>query len=303
MQFNQNHSIRHKNFGLLCGLLFISSILILTACDQTFEPLQENNQYNFNISGYLDASADTQWVRVGTIRESIDAPPNPEGIHVTLEDIQSGETVIMNDSVFTSQNVLNYWSTMDIENEKTYRISVERKGKMSSVTVTTPKELPEPYIVVSGPPDGANIYIDDSIEHIADVQSVYHVILNPGTENTKRVYRFSIRNTIEFTYSFFGSYIASSNHEEEEAYIEESLSNTEYSIERRQVFIAAGGPEWIDDISSIDDLEYFLDGSASNVENGLGYVVGISSGWYRLATCLTPDRSNFSPCPEEEPFW
>lgn len=282
---------------------FICSLVLLCGCDQTFEPLKENTRYNFTISGTLDASADTQWIRVGTIRQSIDEPPNPEGIQVTLEDLQTGETVVMNDSVFTSRNVLNYWTTTDIENEQTYRITVERGGKASRVTVTTPKELSSPYILNPTDPNGANFYIDDAIEHIADVQSVYYVILNPDTENQRRVYRFPIRHTLKHTFAYSGSNFAFANWEREVAHIEQSIGNAEYSIEKRQVFIAAGGPEWIDDISSIDNLEYFLDGSASNVENGLGYVVGIDAKWFRQFSCLKPDRSNFAPCPEEEPFW
>lgn len=78
---------------------------------------------------------------------------------------------------------------------------------------------------------------------------------------------------------------------------------TEISVVNRQIFVASGGPEWDDNISSIVDLEYFLAGNASNVENGLGYVVGISSKWFRQAICQTPDGSNVAPCEPEERFW
>jgi hypothetical protein len=304
VQFHQTHSINLKYFELLSVLLIISAILIFTACNQTFEPLQENNRYNFNISGYLDASADTQWIRVGTVRESIDEPPNPEGIQVTLEDMQSGEIVVMNDSVFTSKNILNYWSTMDIENEQSYRITVESDGKTSEVTLTTPTELPPIYITVNdSEPVGANFYIDDDIEHIADVQSVYYVILSPGIEDIRRVYRFPIRYTLQHTFAYSGSNFAFANWDREVAHIEQSLGNTEYSIKKRQVFIAAGGPEWVDDISSIDNLEYFLDGTASNVQDGLGYVVGVDAKWFPQSPCEAPDKSRIVPCPEEEPYW
>lgn len=163
-RINHRKSIRFA----ACLLLFLPfCLLIFSSCDDSFQPIQKNNRYNFNISGYLDASADTQWVRVGTIRESIDEPPNPEGIKVTLHNLQTGETVAMNDSVFTSKNILNYWTTMDIEHEQTYRIIAENvEGKSSQVTVTTPRDLPEPFIVVSGPPDRANIYISMMVLNI-----------------------------------------------------------------------------------------------------------------------------------------
>lgn len=303
MQFHQTHRIRHKYFGFLCGLLFISTILIFTSCDQTFEPLQENNRYNFNISGYLDASADTQWIRVGTVRESIDEAPNPEGIHVTLEDLESGETVMMNDSVFISRNVLNYWTTMDIKNEQTYRITVESADeKESRVTVTTPKELPTIYVTTVPTKEG-RIYIDNEVENVADIQSVWFVILNPGTENIRREYRFPIRHTLKFTYNFFGSYMAFANWEEERKRIEQSVGNAEISIVSRRFFVALGGPEWDDSLSTIDDIEYFLDGTGSNVENGLGYVVGINSGWFQQADCMAPDGSKHIPCEPLDPIW
>lgn len=289
---------KHYLFLLACGTL------ILYSCSDSFEPLKENNLYNFNISGYLDASADTQWVRVGTIRHSIDEPPDPTGITVTLEDLQYGETVVMKDSVFASRNVLNYWTTMDINHEQSYRITAAgTDGKSSTVSVSTPKELPPLYVTTPRIPPGARIYFDESIEHIADVQSVWYVILKSGTEIRRRIYRFPIRHTLSTTSAYFSTYSAFANHAEEQKQIEESAGGAEITIVNRQFFVAAGGPEWDDNLSSIVDLEYFLEGTASNVENGLGYVIGISSGWYPQLTCLTPDRSNYAPCEPREPFW
>jgi hypothetical protein len=296
--------MRRKAFiSSFCLSLCIS--ILLTGCDQTFEPLRENDQYYFSIFSYLDASADTQWVRVGTVRQDIDGHPDPKGIRVTLEDLQSGKTVVMNDSLFASKGFLNYWTTMDIENEQTYRITAEHTdGKASRVTVTTPKELLPPFIVNVRNPDGANIYIDDAVEHIADLQSVWYVTLNPENENRRRIYRFPIRNTLKPTFSFFGAYFAFANWEKELDQIEQSIGGAEMLVASRQFFVGAGGPEWDDSLSKVDDLEYFLDGTASNVENGLGYVVGISSGWFPQATCLTPDRSGFAPCtPDDGPYW
>ncbi|TVQ00962.1 MAG: DUF4249 family protein [Balneolaceae bacterium] len=281
---------------------------LFTACDDSFQPFQENDTYFFSIHGYLDASADTQWVRVGTIRQNIDELPDPEGIRVTLKDLQSGETVVMNDSVFTSQNVLNFWTTMDIKHEQTYEITAEHTdGNKSRVTVTTPTGLPSINIVPQcgvGVSPGARIFIDDTVEHIADLQSVWYVILNPGTENRRRIYTFPLRNILTHTSGYRGSYTARVYWDRELTQIEQSVGlGTEISVTARQFFVAAAGPEWDDNISSIVNLEYFLLGTASNVENGLGYVVGVCSKWFRQDSCLTPDRSNTAPCVPEEPFW
>lgn len=284
-----------------CFLLF--GVALLSGCDQTFQPLQENNIYHFSIYGYLDAAADTQWVRVGPARGDINEPPDPSGIKVALEHLQSGETVTMNDSLFASKSYLNYWTTMDIENEETYRITAEREeGKTSSVTVTTPKEVPLPIVVSSQGSDYFDIFIDDSVEKPADIQVKWYVIIAPRGIRQKRTYTFPLRDKINHSEAYGGSWQISVDTEPQEAEIQRS-SGGNMSIAHRQFFAAAGGPDWDESISSIDDLEYFLDETTSNVENGLGYVIGIDSKWVSLASCLTPDNSNFAPCPPEEPFW
>lgn len=283
------------------GLLLLCAFLLVATCDQTFEPLQENDEYYFSMYGYLDAAADTQWIRVGKPRESINELPDPSGITVTLEHVQTGETVVMNDSLFTSRDALNYWTTFDIENEQTYRIKVEREdGKSSGVTVTIPAEFPTP-IVVYDPLAGYTIYISDSVDRVADIQTKWYVILQPNTEKMERTYTFTYKNSIKHTTAYGGAYFINTGGEGR--YISENTGRAERDVLHRQFFVASGGPEWDDNISSINDLEYFLDVSASNVENGLGYVVGITSKWVPYKTCLTVDSSNYAPCPEEDPFW
>lgn len=293
---------------ICCLLLSAFILLTMSNCDEPFQPLQENDTYFFSIQGFLDASADTQWVRVGTIRSSVDEPPDPEGIRVTLKDLGSGETVAMNDSVFTSQNVLNYWTTMDIKHEQTYEITAQyNDGNASRVTMTTPSELPAVYVIFQagvGVPPGVKIHIIDTVENIVDLQSVWYVNLNPGAENQRRIFTFPLRNTLTHTSTFFGSYTTTVNWETEMEQIQQRVGeNTEISVANRQIFVAAGGPEWNKNISSIADLEYFLAGIASNVENGLGYVVGISTNWFQQDTCRTSASSNAVPCIPEEPFW
>lgn len=296
----QERKIHYKYgpFFLLCAFSLV------VGCDQTFEPLQENDRYHFSIYGTLDAAADTQWVRVGIPRQSINERPDPSRITVILQNVNTTESVIMQDSLFGSNDLLNYWTTMPLETEQTYRIIAERDdGKSSHVKVTIPDELPTPLVWVNNNPPGYMIYIDDSVEHIADVQTKWYVLLSPQTERVKRVYTFNYRNTLKHSGAFGGAYFTLVPDSEERRYITESNAGAEITVLHRQFFVAAGGPEWDENIPSIDDLEYFLDGTASNVENGLGYVVGTDSKWVPYKTCLTADSSNVIPCEPEEPFW
>ncbi|NBC02123.1 MAG: hypothetical protein GVY20_00290 [Bacteroidetes bacterium] len=173
--------------------------------------------------------------------------------------------------------------------------------------MTTPKEFPSLYITISdvdGSAVGANIYIDDDVERIADLQSVWYVIVNPGTDvERRRIYRFPLRNTLKHTTAFRGAFYAFSNWGRELSQIEHSVGRVEVSVVSRRFFVATGGPEWDENFSSIDNIQYFLSETASNIENGVGYVVGIEGKWFRQSDCLTPDESGYEPCEPVEPIW
>jgi hypothetical protein len=289
----------------ISGACFLLCAFILVAgCNDSFDPLQQNNKYYFSIYGTLDAAADTQWVRIGVPRENINETPNPSGITVILENVETGQSAVMQDSLFTSGNLLNYWTTMPLENEQTYRIKVSQEdGKASMVTVTIPEELPTPIVINNGPPNpGLSIIIDGSVEHVADVQTKWYVLLYPETQRIKKIYTFTYRNEIIPIPTYGGAWYVFTTNAEQLGYIENN-TNAEFAVLHRQFYVAAGGPEWDENISSVDDLEYFLDGTASNVENGLGYVVGIDSKWVPFKSCVTADSSNVAPCEPEKPFW
>lgn len=197
---------------------------------------------------------------------------------------------------------------MDINKEQSYHITAEGLDKKTSqVTVTTPKEFPTVFITISdvdGSAVGANIYIDDDIERIADLQSVWYVIVNPNTDvQRRRIYRFPLRNTMNHTTAFSGAYYAFSNWGRELAHIEQSVGRVKVSIISRRFFAATGGPDWNEKFSSLDNFKYFLNETASNIEDGVGYVVGIEAKWFRQTDCLTPEGSGYIPCEPVEPIW
>ncbi len=155
----------------------------------------------------------------------------------------------------------------------------------------------------NGPPNpGYSIIIDGSVEHVADLQTEWYVLLYPQTQRIKKVFTFTYRNTIIRIPTYGGAWNAFTTNAEELGYIRKN-TNAEFTVLHRQFYIAAGGPEWDADIPSISNLEYFLDGTASNVENGLGYVIGIDSKRVPYEACVTADSSNLAPCEPEEPFW
>jgi len=129
--------------------LLICITWILSGCNETFEPWQENDQYHFSMFGYLDASADTQWVRILPVREELFLEPRPLDFIVTMEHAESGESIVMQDSLFSyfQGYAWNFRSEMDIRPGQTYRITASHPdGRSSHTTVQLPEDFPTPIL-------------------------------------------------------------------------------------------------------------------------------------------------------------
>jgi hypothetical protein len=277
-------------------------ILLLAGCEFSVDPLQENDQYHFSMYGYLDASADTQWVRVMPIRDSLFYEPKPLDATVTLTNSASGETVDMNDSLFSYvQGVYthNFWTTVDIEPAETYRItaeSTEGKEASSNVEVTLPEDFPTPLVVMardrqSDKPD--RIYIN-GLEKVADVQTVYHVAANSGGSTL-----YTVPHLKDTSRTTSGGYVAVIDREEEQQKVNNFIANP---VLKKQIFVAAGGPDY-PKLARIEQSVVVLPEGISNVENGVGFVGGIVSKTVPYKGCFKEGTDVFVHCPLEPPPW
>jgi hypothetical protein len=124
------------------------------ACDERFEPIAPS-PLGFSVFGYLDASADTQWIRVMPIRPLRVTSADPLDAQVTLEHLETGRIIELRDSVFRFSSVSdpdldqgvyvhNYWTPELIEPGATYRFSARREGKEPAEAVV---EIPHDYQV------------------------------------------------------------------------------------------------------------------------------------------------------------
>jgi hypothetical protein len=143
-------------------------------------------------------------------------------------------------------------------------------------------------------------------QKLVDVQTWYFV-RNKET-NKVRKFAFSWRNSAEWHDSYGGAYIADVIPQREEGRIFQTLNissffeSANYDLLRRQIFVAVAGPEWNEEIPDMSDLVYAQMEGISNVENGLGYMVGVYSKIIPYHTCKTEDESNIKPCEVEKPF-
>lgn len=278
----------HNRDWLLLLLTFAFSVLTLfSGCDQTFQPLRENSTAPFSMFGYLDASADTQTVRITPLQEQVNTLTERPYMHVTLEHLGSGKTTILMDSLQQfylpgGYTALNSSSAMDIDFGETYRLTAERQdGASSSVIATIPEDFPQPQLIWN---DGIGCYITlriTGVERVADVQYRMRVrITRPGLQFERSLsaeYRNYIQQTASNEYRVL-MYLPRARSEAMDK-LGSLPANTTLEILDRHIFIASGGPEWIDyeELKSLDDLVYALPETASNIENGVGYVIGIVS--------------------------
>lgn len=304
-----------ENRSILSVSLFLFCLILVTGCNQTFEPLQENNKYFFSIFGYLDASAvaDTQWVRITPPRQQINAPANVPEMKVTLENVETGNTIVMKDSLFgegSGFNYINFYTLYDIKPDQTYRIKAEHPdGRASWASLTTPEEFPTPLFLMDSsfvPRELHHSIIIPGVENLVDVQTWYFVRNNET--NKIRKFAFSYRNSAVWEeYYYGGAYIADVIPQREEGKIFQTLNissffDSGYELLRRQIYVAVGGPEWNEEIPDMSDLVYAQMEGFSNVENGLGYMVGVYSKIIPYYTCETEDKSNIAPCEVEKPY-
>jgi hypothetical protein len=302
----------HYRFGLF---LLFCVFIISSGCDQTFQPLQENDKYFFSMFGYLDASADTQWVRVSPARQQLNLPPEIPDMLVTLEHLETGKTVVMKDSLFgggSGFNYINYYTSMNIEPGQTYLLKAEQPdGKSSHVALSTPEDFPTPLFHLDtgiGNPLQLRNYqiIMSGTDNIADVQTWWFIRIHSDDGVVDKKFTITYADRLYWVTAYDDAYIVDFVYEEEVQAIMNSpiirLSpDAEVEVLHRQVYVARGGPEWNQEIRSLNDLIYAQLDVTTNVENGLGYMVGIYSKVIPYDTCRS-ESGWLIACEEEEPF-
>ncbi len=292
-------------------MIFFFTALIFYSCNETFEPIIKDNAA-FSIQGFLDTSADTQWVRVTPLREQISQPEFKPEMTVTLQNLESGETVTMKDSLFLNPNgfhYLNVWTTMNIKPNHSYHLKTERPGGAEShVKVSIPDDFPTPLLQLPEDGEAGRIMIS-GVERLADLQTRYIVrILAPESGwDFERIFWLPYRGLA--TEIAPGEFRAPINPGRDIWYIMGQIPSPprgEFEVEviLRQVYIASGGPEWNEEITSLEDIIYSLPDIYSNIDNGVGYLVGVNGKAIPYKSCYSDDdMTELIACPEVKPIY
>lgn len=245
------------------GLVMLMS---LAGCDTSVNPIQTSD-LNFSVGGVIDASIDTQFVRLTPLRRSAESDPHPLDALISTTDLATGETTVWQDSVFSlfpSGSAHNVWSTFDFEPGHSYRFSARASdGRESNVLVALPDTFPD--LTIQIPPFSPTATINvTGVENLADLRLIFcgrelgGNVVRVDVPLIRRVSRFGLGFTVRL-----------------EAF-EEAERLGLVQVLWIRILAMAAGPEW-PDFEEFDEETLALPDVYSNVENGVGYLGGVTS--------------------------
>lgn len=305
----KNHIEQYSKRSWLLLFAFAFSLFSLfSGCDQTFNPIRDNYRAPFSMFGYLDVSADTQWVRVTPVRGQIDLSTTVPEMFVSVEDLKSGNRATFKDSLFLHGDgfhVLNAWGATDIlKPEQTVRFKAERPdGAESHVNISFPPDFPTPRMEIYEMSDLVLVYIE-GVERLVEVQvrALAHVKAPSAGWDYIDVFRRPMRRiTKTGTGAYRVQMTPGSKYVVNVPEPPAGWDDLEIEYMHHQLFVASGGPEWNEDFKGLRDIEYSLPERISNVENGTGYMFGIVSKSIPFKSCFD-DQGEFIACPAEIPL-
>jgi hypothetical protein len=119
---------------------------LVTGCDTTVRPVVENGRY-YSVAGLLDAAADTQWVRVEHLRDSV-AVGAPEELDATVQitHLESGTTTRLRDSLVRLTSAFYpvhvFWADFQPTPGDRYALRVEGPDGATTGTTRVPTQPP-----------------------------------------------------------------------------------------------------------------------------------------------------------------
>ncbi|MEM1271203.1 MAG: hypothetical protein AAGI08_14270 [Bacteroidota bacterium] len=252
------------------ALLFAAGLLVIAGCDSSeFDPFQESD-LGYSVFGYLDVSADTQFVRVSPIRQALEQSPEPLSVEVRLEDLDRGKSATMRDSVFNLPSldgvrfVHNFWTDESIRPSTRYRLTLTGPDGARSVSeVVTPDSVPQPFVLFNPTFQIAQIEIDTD-DRIADLR-IQYTFARPARGDTLVLDRSYVEDLQEGRQRWFVRVPLITDIRDFQ-----NLNGRALDLVRIEAFVAIAGPSW-PDFAVIDDETFALPRAISNVDAGVGF--------------------------------
>jgi len=259
-------------------VLCIPLLFMVMSCEQTFEPLQKNEELTFSMYGVVDLHGQFSVVRVMPIGERlINTDPESSNAQVFLIHSSTGDRFTYQDSLYKfggDTYVWNYFSNENLIANDSYRFEAEdTEGRYSYAQINLPSELPLPTIEQYTAGFESGIFNGESEDPIVSIKTRYIVqpINELGCDPEMEVVISHIDRLI--TYADGRYRLEVNNRSEISKALGPSVEN--FVINRRELLIVSSGEDW-PDLSELIDLEITLPDVINNVEGGVGYVAGVA---------------------------
>jgi hypothetical protein len=269
---------RVSRFSLCCGILCLAAAGLVSSCDTSVD-LYDLNDRHFSILGFLDASADTQFIRIEHLRDSVAYGSGPLQAEVTLEHLETGEVTVLRDSlaqIFDPVEeefipIHKFWVPLRLQPAGRYRLTVTGEGgAASTAAVTLPDSFPDPAFeldppiaceCIRNPNDGDEIHLEiPGISRLAGINAVYETAFG----QTFTVIHFDDAVRMPDGYQLSFSYL------EDISFFVPPTPEKGRCIRRLAVLIGAAGPEWPENAVTTEFPENY-----TNIEGGEGFLGGI----------------------------
>ena len=271
------------------GGVALAAVLALAACEVPFDPIEPSDRY-FSVSGYLDVSADTQWVRVEPLGRTADPVVGPIDAVVTLTGPGGLEArLTQRVRAFETGPAHLFWTTADVAPGTTYRLEARRAdGASTRVRVETPDTTRFSAEISTGRYVCPAVVIVRGAERVVDAQTRYGLVRGGALE----VFAFPQADTFERTddgavraYLHFGD-------DAREMEIDPVFPS---GLVRAEAVVAVATGSWPDALSLT--LEEALLSESPAVENGVGFVGGVVTRRFAFVPNVTSRGfGNDGPC-------
>jgi hypothetical protein len=208
--------------------------------------------------------------------------PRPIDAEVRLIQTSTGQETELNDSLFTFQKnfyAWNFWTTLPMEEGEEYKLIAEdSEGNRSTATFQMPQNFPYPNVEYSYRTETGWVR-GSGVDTLVVADAIYDVKLK--FEDSDHIeYGLKISHLEDVNYDENGNFEFSLNDKRTIA-SKFNLRQMAVEILRREVEVVSGNEDWPDVVGLVKE-EIVLPNINSNVDNGMGVVMGIVSRRVRL---------------------
>ena len=269
--------------ALPLSIALLAVCVPIAACSTEFDP-RVDSEFYYSMWGTLDASADTQWVRIGPVRASVDPSSTPLDADVSLLRLATGGRAPFRNALLTFGTGLTAptsWTVAPVAPGETYRIDVMGPdGAETRATVRVPNDYPTPALTDGACSCPTRVTVS-GVERLVDVVAIYRNVETGAIRRFSK--RTSIRRQPDGTWTadaYFGDDAVAMG---ADPFAPGAFEAT--------LLVANGTEDWPEGTLDPEDPETsVLLGDSDQIENGLGFVGG-------TVTKRLPFTPGFAVCP------